>query len=225
VDSWQIVLVLYLASFAVGIVFAGATAGLLRLVGGRTTAIDLSSPALIPVRRAAPRIRLGPVPVGIVHIFGAGEPAEVEIGERDWRGLGLARQLIVIVGPWLALGAAAIALLGPAHAARSFGSAIDQLVFTLDPTPIVRRFFAVAAAATLPVTVGILLAKLVVLNLLPLGTLAGGKVVGVIAGAGRREPPKVVQIWLVLTAVFVLLYFGARFAYALIRAIAGQGDV
>jgi hypothetical protein len=221
VDSWQVVLVLYLTVFGAGIVFAGVTAGLLRLVGGRTTAVDLGSPAMIPVRRAAPRIRMGPVPVGGVHMLGAGEPAEVEIGEHDWRGLGLARQLIVIVGPWLALGAAVIALLGPTHAARSFGSAIDQLVFTLDPTPLVRRFFALAAAAPLRVTVGVVLAKLVVLNLLPLGTLGGGKVVGAIAGAGRREPPKAVQLWLALTAVFVLLYFGARFAYAFIRAIAG----
>lgn len=219
--TWQTVLVLYLAILAAGIVFAGATAGLLQLVGGRTTAIDLGSPSLVPIRSASPRIRLGPVPVGIVHMLGAGEPAEVEIGERDWRGLGLARQLIVIVGPWLALGAAAIVLLGPTHAARSFRSAMDQLVFTPDPTPLVRRFFAVAAAAPPPVTVGIVLAKLVVLNLLPFGTLAGGKVVSVIVGAGRREPPKAVQIWLLLTAVFVLLYFGGRFAYAFLRAIVG----
>jgi membrane-associated protease RseP (regulator of RpoE activity) len=221
VETWQIVGVLYGVGLALTVLFVALTAALLRLVGGRATTIDVGTPAVLSLRRAEPRIRIGPLPLGSVHILGAAEPAEVPLADGDWRRLGLARRLLVILGPWLAITGVAVALLGPARAARSFASAIDQIVFTLDPTPLVRELFALVAAAPLPVTAGIVFAKLAVLNLLPLGSLAGGQVVGALASAGRREPPKAVQIYLLVSTIFVMLYLGGRFAYAFVRALVG----
>lgn len=221
--TWQVLLVVYVAAFAMSGVFVAVTAWLLGLVGGRATRVDLGTPPWLPLRRAAPAVRLGPLPLGVVHILGAGEPAEVHVepAERDWRRLGLARQLLVTLGPWLVLAMVAVALLGPPHAARSFASAVGQLLFTLDPTPLVRRFFALAAAAPLQVTLGVLFAKLVVLNLLPFGSLAGGQAVGLLLGAGRRAAPRSVQIWIILSTVFVMLYLGGRFIYAIVRVLLG----
>jgi hypothetical protein len=219
VSAWQTLLVIYLVLFAVSALFVALTVALLRLVGGRASKIELGSPPVLPLRRAEPSLRLGPLPLGAVDIAGAGEPADAPFVERDWRGLGRAPRLLVIFGPWLALAALAVALLGPAHAARSFGSALDQLLFTLDPTPLVRRFFALAAAAPLGVTAGILLAKLVVLNLLPFGSLAGDR--GIILILGRRDLSRAAQTWIVLSMSFVMLYIGGRFAYAIVRAIVG----
>ena len=42
-----------------------------------------------------------------------------------------------------------------------------------------------------------------------------------IASAGRREPPKAVQMWIMWTTIVALLYFGGRFGYALVRVLAG----
>jgi hypothetical protein len=221
VGTWQTLLLVYLTVLGVSIVFVATTAALLTAVGGRAQRIDLGTPPVIPLRRVEPAVRLGPVPLGVVEIAGAGEPADAPLVERDWRALGIGRRLLVIVGPWLVMAGLALALLGPSGAARSFGSAIGQLIFTLDPTPLVRRFFALAAAAPPRVTAGVLLAKIVVLNLLPFGSLAGGQIVRLLWSAGRGELSRGGQIWLVLTTAFVMLYLGGRFAYAIVRAVVG----
>jgi hypothetical protein len=83
----------------------------------------------------------------------------------------------------------------------------------------VRRFLALAASAPPSVVVGILLAKLVVLNLLPFGSFAGGQIVTVLASAGKRETPKAVQLWLIASMAFSLFYVSGRFAYAFIRVL------
>jgi len=218
-ETWQIALLIYLALFAMTLLFVALTAALLRLVGGRATAIQLGTPPLVTLRRAAPRIRLGPIPLGSVEMLGASQPAEVSPGEHDWRRLGSSRQLLVTLGPWLAIAAITVALLGPSHTGRSFASALNQLLLTLDPTPLVRRFLALAASAPPSVVVGILLAKLVVLNLLPFGSFAGGQIVTVLASAGKRETPKAVQLWLIASMAFSLFYVSGRFAYAFIRVL------
>src|SRR5437868_1429305 len=135
--------------------FAGATWALLVAVGGRATEVQLGVPRWIRWRWGGATLSLGPVPSPAVTIFGrmADEPIR---DPHDWRGLSLARRLLVCGAPWLVVFAIAVGCLGARHAWLSFVHGFAQVLFVLDLTPLVRRLYALAASAPLVTTLGVM---------------------------------------------------------------------
>ena len=192
--------------------FTGTTWWLVTALGGHATEAAFGTPALIKRRVGATTVSLGPIPTGSVTILGrmGDQPAN---DPRDWRHLGLGTRLAILFVPWLLVIAIAIGCLGPHHAATSFAHGVAQLLLVLDLTPLVRRFFALAAVNPVQVTIGLLFAKSVALNLLPVPGLAGG---GLILELMRRPRPG----WM-LAGTLVMLYVSVRLMYALVRVLIG----
>ncbi|MEO7731965.1 MAG: hypothetical protein ABIY55_13405 [Kofleriaceae bacterium] len=190
--------------------FTGTTWWLLRALGGHATEAAFGMPALIKRRVGTTTVSIGPIPTGSVTILGrmGDEPAS---DPRDWRHLKLGKRLAILCVPWLLVIAIAMGCLGPRHAASSFAHGVTQLLLVLDLTPLVRRFFALAAVNPVSVTLGLLFAKSVALNLLPVPGLAGGGLILELV-PGRRPG------WM-LAGSLVMLWVTVRLVYALIRLL------
>lgn len=191
--------------------FTGLTWALLVAVGGAATEAAFGTPPLIRFRRGDVKVSIGPFPTGSVAI--AGRFGDEPVGPRDWRRLSLPRRLTVLLAPWLVIAAIAVACLGPTHAARSFAHGLGQVLFVLDLTPLVRRFFAIATAAPLPLTLGLAFAKSLALNSLPFAGLAGGGLLQELFGTKRPA-------WLALS-LFGMMWVTLRLVYALVRVFFG----
>jgi hypothetical protein len=192
--------------------FTGITWALLVGLGGHATEAAFGTPALFKWRVGETTVSVGPIPTGAVAILGrmADAPAT---DPRDWRHLGLGRRLAVLLTPWLIVLAIAMACVGPRHAITSFAHGVHQLLFVFDLTPLVRRFLALAATQPAEVTVGLLFAKSLALNLLPVPGLAGGGVILEILNTRRTA-------WMTI-GMLVMLYVTVRILYALVRVLIG----
>jgi hypothetical protein len=220
----QAALLLYLVLMAQIALFVLSTGALAAALGGRATAAQIGVPRVFRFKLAGVDVQLGLLPVvSSVTLLGRG-PADTYDGPGSFRRLGLARRLAILLGPWIIALAVAVACLTPARAFASFANAFPQLLFVLDPTPLVRGFLAVLRDEPWSITAGVLFAKLAAMNLLPLSTLAGGAALHEIALTLRpREKPEdeaPSALWPALSMLFMLFYIGARFAYGLIRALA-----
>lgn len=190
------------------VIFTATTWSLLAAVGGHATEAAFGTPALIKRRIRDTTVTFGPIPNGAVTILGrmADEPVT---DPRDWRRLGLGKRLVVLAAPWLIVFAIAILCLGASRAITSFVHGLYQGLFVLDVTPLVRRLFALAATSPIYVTLGIVFAKSLAINLLPIPGLAGGGLILELAGSRRTS-------W-VFAGMLVMLFISARVVYALIR--------
>jgi hypothetical protein len=190
--------------------FTATTWWLVTALGGRATEAAFGTPALIKRRIGDTTVSVGPIPTGAVTILGrmADEPAT---DPRDWRHLARGKRLAILFAPWLLVLAIAIGCLGPRHALTSFAHGITQLLFVLDLTPLVRRFFALAATNPVWVTLGLLFAKSLAINLLPVPGLAGG-------GLILELVPRPRAGWM-LAGSLVMMYVSVRVLYALLRVL------
>lgn len=189
-----------------------------RAVGALITEVGLGMPALLAVRRAAPRIRVGPIPGAYVELLGRVDH-DHDHDPRSWRRRPLAARLVVLLAPWACALAVAVACLGPAPALRTFARGFDQILFTVDVTPLVRALLDVAAHAPLHDTVGIVFAKLTAMNLLPLGGLAGSGLLQELATRDGQPPPRALQAWITTTMLVTLVWIGGRFGWAVIQVL------
>jgi hypothetical protein len=194
------------------VLFTGMTWWLVTAVGGHATEAAFGSPALVKRRLRDTTVTLGPIPTGSVAILGrvGDEPVT---DPRDWRRIGLGKRLVVLLAPWVVIFAIAITCLGASRAATSFVHGLYQVVFVLDLTPLARRLFALAAASPIHVTLGLVFAKSMAVNVLPIPGLAGGGLIQELLGIRRMS-------WVVAGAL-VMLFLSARTVYALIRVIIG----
>jgi hypothetical protein len=216
-------MLLYLALFAQASLFALSTWAIAAALGGRATAIHIGVPRVFRFKLAGSDIELGIVPiVASVTLLGRG-PADTYDGPGSFRHLGLARRLAILLGPWLLTLLIAVLCLAPARAFTSFANAFPQILFVLDPTPLVRGFLRVLRTEPWFITVGVLCAKLTAMNLLPLSALAGGAALEEIAATFKPpakpgdEAPR--ALWPILSMLFVIFFLGGRFVYGLIRAL------
>jgi hypothetical protein len=193
-------------------VFTMVTWAVLAALGGHATDVAFGTPALFKRRVGETTVSVGPIPTGAVTILGrmADEPAT---DPHDWRHLGVARRLAVVLTPWLIVFAIAMFCLGPRHALTSFTHGVHQLLFVFDLTPLVRRFLALAAAGPIELTVGLLFAKSTALNLLPFPGLAGGGAILELLNVRRSA-------WMI-TGTLVMLYVTVRILYAMVRVLIG----
>ena len=206
------VLVLYAAAVCQMALFAACCWVLATVAGAHVTEVQLGTPPLLRVRRPNVVLRFGPVPLtASCDLLGRVEPVD---DPRSWWRLPLARRLLVIVGPWLAAGAVAVACLGPARAARSFVHAAPQLLWTLDLTALVRRFVALVGTAPFAITLGVVLAKATFVNLMPIATCAGGQTIGELRGRAPGAASLVV-------GMLFMLWVAGRLAYAVVRVLVG----
>ena len=204
---------LYALAMVQQVAFVALAAGLTETLGGRVVELAVGSPRLFALRRRGIAMSFGPIPASSVSALGR---ATFEDGPRTWSVLPLARRLVIVLGPWAALAILAAACLGPAHAARSIAHGFSQVALVLDPTPLMRSFFALARTAPLHVTFGVLLAKMVAFNLLPLATLAGGEAIDELVSTVRRRR---FPTWWTILSLVVALWLVLRFAWAIAHVI------
>ncbi len=216
-------LLFYLAALAQTSLFVLSTWAITAAVGGRAKAVHLGFPRVVRFKLAGSDIELGLVPtVASVTLLGRG-PGDTYDGPGSFRRLGLARRLAILLGPWLLTLLIAVLCLAPARAFASFANAFPQLLFVLDPTPLVRGFLRILRTEPWVITLGVLCAKSTAMNLLPLWTLAGGGALQEVAATFRPpakpgdEAPR--ALWPVLSMLFAIFFIGGRFVYGLIRAL------
>lgn len=222
-SALYVALLVYLALFVQGSLFVASTWALTALLGGRVKAVHLGVPRVFRFKRAGSDVELGFLPLASsVALVGRG-PGDTYDGPGSFRRLGLARRLLILLGPWLLTLLIAVLCLGPGRAFTSFGRAFPQLLFGLDLTPLVRGFLRVLSSEPGYISVGVVFAKLTAMNLLPLATLAGGSAVQEIALTLRPpakpgdEPPR--ALWSVVSMLFLMFYIGGRIVYGLVRAL------
>lgn len=204
-------LAIYAAALGQATLFVASTWTLATAVGAHVTEVQLGFPRLLRLRRPNVVLRAGPVPLSAsCDLLGRVEDVD---DPRSWWRLELPRRLLVMLGPWLATFAVAVACLGPARAGRSFGHAAEQLLWTVDLTPLVRRFVALVGQAPFAITLGVVCAKTTFMNLLPLPSLAGGQALSELRG--RPAHPA----WAIGSMLAVLVWFGGRIAYAVVRTV------
>ena len=196
------VALIYALAMAQQLLFVAIAYPLAVGVGAGVKEIAIGAPAVVRVRRKRLTIAFGPLPSSWVEMSGAGR------GE-----LSLARRLAVRLGPWCVALGVAIACLGPMAALRSFGAGFHQVVLVADPRPLVAAFFTLARTAPLHITFGVLLTKVVALNLLPCAGLAGGAVLDEVVW---REPPR---WWLGVSLAVLLIWILGRFAWAIASVV------
>jgi len=219
----QTAILLYLALFAQTSLFVLSTWAITTAVGGRATTVHLGTPRVFRFKLAGSDIELGLAPLAAsVTLLGRG-PIDTYDGPGSFRRLGLAKRLTIILGPWILTLLVAVLCLAPSRAFSSFANAFPQILFVLDPTPLVRGFLRVLRAEPLSITIGVLFAKLAAMNLLPLLGLAGGAALQEIAATFRppvkpgEEAPR--TPWTSISMLFILFFIGGRFAYGFIRAL------
>jgi hypothetical protein len=207
--------IIYALLLAHTVAFVALSVGLARVAGARIDAIAIGTPPLVRVKTARRVVQLGPFPSGSVELHGRAA-VDDDGAPGGWKRLGLARRLLVILGPWLLLMIVAVALLGPAHALRSFVHAFDQVLFTVDVTPLVRRFLDLVATAPITTTAGIVLAKMVAVNLLPAVGFAGANTIVELLGP---RVPRWFATYGVIALFVVTLWVLPRFGWAVIQVV------
>jgi hypothetical protein len=207
------VLLLYGLAVAQMLIFLGVTYGLARAFGLAPRVIALGMPPVLRVRRASPEVRVGPLPSASIELFGDA----VEDGQRvTYRGLSRAKRVAIVLAPWVIIVGIAIACVG-VEALRSFVRGLGQWLWTADLTPLVRRMIAVANDAPLSITVGIAMAKLAAMNLLPFGGIAGGMLLTQLLTPAGRETPKAVTSYMMITLLVWMLWTLGRCVWVVIE--------
>jgi hypothetical protein len=207
------VLVIYLVAVAQMLIFVGVTYGLARVFGLAPRVIAFGLPAVVRVRKAAPEIRIGILPSASVEL--AGE--DVVAGERvTYRGLSRAKRVAIVIAPWIVVLAIASACIGVEPALRSFVRGFPQLLVTFDLTPYVRELIAIVNGAPV-VAVGILLAKLAAMNLMPFGGMAGGMLISQLAARAGSDVPKSVTTYMMITLLAWMLWTLGRLVYVAVQ--------
>lgn len=174
--------VLVLAAAALGLsLHLAATALVGVLLGARIEEGRFGFGPKVVVARS-PVVSVGCVPLGgWVRFVGAVEtPGESAPPDAFLDLSRLRRAVISIAGP-LAVLAVSAALLGPLAAVESAGETPRQLLGILSPDTLRTCFGAIAAMPPLALLGGVL-AKLAMVNLLPIPTLAGGDFVAIVLG-------------------------------------------
>jgi membrane-associated protease RseP (regulator of RpoE activity) len=215
-------LFLYLAGLVRVGVFVASTCALLAALGGRARGISVGLGRVIRFQAAGVKVQLGLLPFnGFVEIAGLAV-GDVDRDPGSWSRLGLGRRLAVLAGPWLVTFALAVLCLGPARALTSSARAVPQMVLVLDTTPLVRAFLGVLAAEPFPIALGVVCAKTAAFNLLPLGTLAGGRLIHEIvqalrsSGQAAEDKPSVLGF---AASMIFLLYTAGHLAWGFLRAV------
>jgi hypothetical protein len=207
----------------VNLVWTVASLALFRLVGARVTEVTYG-PLPISLTRTIGGVKteLTPLPSAAIRVLGRG-PEDRDDSARSWRRLSLARRLTALIGPWVVVLGLPCALLGPAHAVRSFAHGVQQLLFVLDLTPLVRAFRHVIEVAPFATTLGVVCAKAIAVSVLPAIGTAGSGVLAELARpakTGRAPAARRGNLWIV-PALAAYLYIGLRLAYAIARAWIG----
>jgi hypothetical protein len=219
----RLALLAYLLMTFQAALFVASTLVLMRAVGGRARAAQIGAGRVARFKIAGTQVDLGLIPgLSSVTLIGRA-PDDTDDSPGSWRRLGLARRLIILLGPWVVTLSIAVLCLSPARALTSFMRAVPQILFVLDTTPLVRGFLRVMASDPVYVVLGVLCAKLTAMNLLPLPSLAGGAALQEIAAALRpatkTEKPATRGVWTVVGVLFVFFYIVGRFAWGLIKAL------
>jgi hypothetical protein len=216
-------ILLYLALFAQASLFVLSTWAITTALGGRATAVHIGTPRVFRFKLAGIDIELGLLPgVASVTLLGRG-PVDTYDGPGSFRRLGLAKRLTIIVAPWLLTLLVAVLCLAPSRAFSSFANAFPQILFVLDPTPLVRGFLRLLRTEPISISVGVLFAKVAAMNLLPLLGLAGGAALQEIAATFRppvkpgEEAPR--ALWTSISMLVILFFITGRFVYGFIRAL------
>lgn len=199
------------------IVFVIVTYAVARAFGLAPRAIAIGTPPVVRVRRASPEIRIGPIPMASVELAGD----RVEQGQRViYMYLSRPKRIAIALAPWLVVLAAASACIGVEPALRSFARGFEQIVFTLDLTPLVRRLIAIADDTPM-IAAGILFAKLAAMNLVPFGGSAGGALVMQLATPPGRDTPKLVMRYVIVSMIAWMLWTLGRLVYVVVQLVGG----
>jgi membrane-associated protease RseP (regulator of RpoE activity) len=215
-------LFLYLAALIQTVAFVSSTYALLVTLGGRARGVSLGFVRVVRFNATGVKVQLGLLPFGgSVEIAGLA-PGDADDDPGSWQHLGLGRRLAIIAGPWLLTLALAMLCLGPARALTSAAHGVPQTLLVLDTTPLMRGFLGVLTTAPFSTALGVVCAKTLALNLLPLGMLAGGRLVQEIVHAlgfrGKVTEDKPSVLWLTASILF-LLYVAGRMAWGFFRAV------
>ncbi len=206
---------LYAIAMGQLVLFAATSYAIGRAIGIGVAEIRIGSPAVITLR-TTPKIAIGPIPSASVDFQGAGDRTEA----RAWGQRPLAARLAFVLAPWVAAFGVALACLGgeaPGMVARGF----RQILLTVDVTPLVRGLVDIARHAPLATTIGIVFAKLVAMNLLPFGGIAGGLALQELATPRGRNVARWVQTYLAATMLAFMLWTLARFGWAFVAVLRG----
>jgi hypothetical protein len=203
---------LYLAMVVHLVLFVLPAWALLAAAGGRARRVSIGLVRVAGFPVAGVKVELGLLPItSFVDVVGMA-PTDHDDEPGSWRTLSLLRRIAVLVAPWLLILVVAVLCLGPGRALTSAARAPSQLLLVLDTTPLIRGFFRVLAAEPFTVALGVLCAKSAPFNLLPFGSLAGGRVVQEIAGALRpakaEGDAKPSAFWFVTQAILTLYVAG-----------------
>jgi hypothetical protein len=201
---------LLLFAFGGNALFLGGWAAASRALGFGLRQLTLGmGPAVYAGHVGATRVELRPLPM-----VSSAEPAE-----DFWAQHPLARAG-VMVGVWLPVAAVAVALLGPAGALHSIGSAYGQIwsgvVSPPAGTALLERFFQLPTATA----AGVFAAKLVAFNWLPWPSVAGGAALGELVRWKReRKEPGRVAVGLLMLSMLGLLPVTVQWLRALWGAL------
>lgn len=139
----------------------------------------------------------------------------------DWRDLDLGARLAILAGPWLCFGMLALALLPAPRAVGAFVSTYAQLMPWHDAKGLWEGFFRSLRTQSIDVVLGVVAAKYVAVNLLPLPSLAGGQILSELATelCGARAPMARVVTSLRVVSTLVVLAMWINIAVGFVRAL------
>jgi len=210
--------IFYAIGFAQIALFAVLAVAFARMFRAQVETVDIGTPKLLTLRRAHPRISVGAFPAASVGIAGMANLRDDDPDDA-WHRLSLGARLVVILGPWAVLAGLAATLIGPARAMHSIGHGIYQLLFVLDLAPLVTRALQLLRDGSLVTTAGVLLAKLVAMNLLPLGAFGGAAVVRELLWRPERGVPRWFERWIWISLLFALVWLGLRPLWAIVTVL------
>jgi hypothetical protein len=217
------VLCFLLGAVVLQAVFVGSTLALSRTLGARVSAASIGMPRLKTFQVGEMKLSLGALPLTGWVQFPGRALGDLERGPGTWRQLSLAVRLAITIVPWLAILSLAVLCIGPERAVRSIAHAVPQVLFVVDTTPLMRAFLQLLATAPISTVIGVMLAKSVTFNLLPIGSLAGSAVVHEIATtrlpapSDEEEKPQVA--WHVGSMIFLMVWIFGRFLWGLGHAL------
>jgi hypothetical protein len=213
-------LLLYLAATLQNALFVLFSTLILSAVGGRAKAAQAGVGPKIRFRIRGIDVAIAPIPLSTWVQIAGRSPTDTYDGPDSWRSLSLPRRLMALLGPWALLSVVAILCIGPTHALRSFEHALPELVLTLDTTPLVRAFLRILREERFTTSLGIILTKLVALNLLPLPVLAGGSALQEAWSdlTPNATPTPRTIVWSVISTLFIFS-IAARLTWGTIHAM------
>jgi len=188
------------------------------IAGARVEVVRLGFSKLAQVKIRGVEVHVGPIPGGSVELAGfAG--AEYDAPDSWWR-LGRIARVLVMVVPWLVIALIAIACLGIERAQRSFIHAFGQLLVELDTTPLVHGFLDVARQESSAVVVGVVSAKFLAINLLPLpGSVLRNIVRELRIPPGVPPPKPQPQVLALIVGVLLFLHIAGRLLWGFVNAL------